>query len=810
MTQLAFTTKKRHIFLTYFFTPVDVLSWSGRGKVSEDKTSMQEQSSFGALLKHYRLAAGLSQEALAARASLSARTISDLERGVHAVPHTDTFELLTDALSLTDQQRTLLLASARPADAFVDTPPRSHTLDFPVPPTRLVGRERERSHTLELLRRASTRLFTLTGPSGVGKTRFALQLVQDIAPDFVDGVTFVALAPVRDAALVPGPIAQALGIHESANTSLAEQVRVFLRPKHLLLVLDNVEQVLDSASFAADLLANCPHLFILVTSRTPLRLRAEQEVRLAPLPLKDAVTLFCERARAVRPTQVYAVSEVAAICQQVDRLPLAIELAALCVRLLPLSELQKRLTHRLTLLRDGARDLPKRQQTMENAIAWSYELLTEEQQRCFRALGVFVGGWTLEAAEEVCRDEQNVTPETFMLTLAALIDASLVQVEIPTEGRERFGMLELIREYALERLHASGEEEQCRRRHAAYYARLAETVMAYFGEEQGARESHFALTLELPNARAALEWAEEKKEAKLGLQLAGFARLWHVRGQMSEAERWMERMLALDLRARERGEQAAPLTLRIAILYGFGRTQVRHGRAEHSAEVYANEGLRLARSIGDQNGICNAYATLGMIAQANGKLDEAERAYIESDALARQLKHSGLMSRAMSHLSDVASMRGDLEHATALLEEALANARVSGMTWDIPIMTAMLGHLARQQQRYDLAKARYREALVRFRTFSSPSYIAWCLEGYAAAFSAEGHYTQATRMCAAAAALREQIQAPLPQVQRETFEQTVATARAAIDEASFAREWNAGTVLTQDEAIDNALSEVSA
>src|SRR2546421_4628249 len=636
---------------------------------------MQEQSSFGALLKHYRLAAGLSQEALAARASLSARTISDLERGVHAAPHTDTLGLLTGALSLTDQQRTLLLASARPADAFVDTPPRSHTLDFPVPPTRLVGRERERSHMLELLRRASTRLFTLTGPSGVGKTRLALQLIQDIAPDFVNGVAFIALAPVRDAALVPGAIAQALGIHESANASLAEQIRVFLRPKHLLLVLDNVEQVLDSASFVADLLANCPHLFILVTSRTPLRLRAEQEVRLAPLPLKDAVTLFCERAKAVRPAQVYAVSEVAAICEQVDRLPLAIELAAMHVKLLPLSELQKRLTHRLTLLRDGARDLPKRQQTMENAIAWSYELLTKEQQRCFRLLGVFVGGWTLEAAEEICRDRQNTMSETFLLILAALVDASLIQVEIPAEGRERFGMLEMIREYALGRLRAAREEDLCRRRHAAYYARLAETVMAYFGAERGARQSDLALTLELPNALAALEWAEEKNEAELGLRLAGFTRLWHVRGQMSEAERWMERMLALDLRARERGEQAAPLTLRIAILYGFGRTQVRHGRTEQIAEVYANEALQLARSIGDQNGMCNAYATLGMIAQANGKLDEAERAFTESYTLARQLKQSGLMSRALSHLADLARMRSEVEHATALLEEALANAQ---------------------------------------------------------------------------------------------------------------------------------------
>src|SRR5205085_2856825 len=197
------------------------------------------------------------------------------------------------------------------------------------------------------------------------------------------------------------------------------------------------------------------------------------------------------------------------------------------------------------------------------------------------------------------------------------------------------------------------------------YAWLAGLVVAHFGRAQGVRNAQFALEQELPNARAALQWAEERHEAELGLRLTGFTRLWHIRGQMSEAERWLERMLALDLWARERGEHTAPLTLRIEKLYGLGRTLVRHGRAEHGAEAYANEALHLARSIGDQNGMCNAYATLGMIAQANGKLDEAERAYIESDALARQLKHSGLMSRAMSHLSDVASMRGDLERATA-------------------------------------------------------------------------------------------------------------------------------------------------
>ena len=535
---------------------------------------MKELSSFGALLKRYRLEAGLSQEALAARAELSTRAISDLERGVKRTPHFDTLKLLTGALSLSEQQRALLLASARPELATTsDVPSLSSPIPVPLPPTRLIGREQERSRVLALLQSTGIRLLTMTGPGGVGKTRLGLQIAHDLSTHFTDGIAFVTLAPVLDAALVPGEIAQMLGLREEADSSPDEQVCTFLHMRHFLLVLDNFEHLLGAASFVADVLATCPHVSVLVTSRIPLHVRAEQVFPLAPLGRNDAVSLFCECARAVRPDGTYALDEVAAICERLDCLPLAIELAAMHVKVLALPGLVERLTHRAKLLRGGPRDLPARQQTMEDTLTWSYELLTVLQQRCFRALSVFVGGWTLEAAEAVCWDEGESAPEEIIHNLAALVDASLIQMDMSEGKTPRFVMLELIRDYALDTLRATSEEEQYRLRHANYYARLGETIIP-FGPGQGIIEAQ--LVKEFPNARVALQWAIEKQEVIVGLQLASaFGKFWFSRGHIHEAEMWFERILALD---KQVGEQDIPLERRAEILFHLGLILLSNGK----------------------------------------------------------------------------------------------------------------------------------------------------------------------------------------------------------------------------------------
>jgi predicted ATPase len=674
---------------------------------------------------------------------------------------------------------------------------------LPFPPTALLGREREVAQALGLVRESGVRLLTLTGPGGVGKTRLALEIAHDLRAGFADGLAWIDLTVLRDPSLVPQTVAQTLGLREQADRTFSEQVRTFLQDKQFLLLLDNFEHVLSAADFVADLLVSCPRLQVLVTSRAPLHLRAEQQLVLTPLTQSAAVTLFRERAQRLQPHLAATEPSVAAICEQVDRLPLAIELAAAHVRVLSLPLVLERLSDRLRFLRGGARDLPERQRTMQEAIAWSYHLLPPTQQRWFRALSIFMGGCTLAAVEAVCWGEEPIALDEGLSAIAALVDASLVQME-PTgeESMPRYRLLEVIREYALEQLRVMGEEDLCRRRHAEYYAELAEEAER-FGAGQGSREAH--LVQETANGRAALHWADERGEVALGLRLATwFGRLWLTRGQMSEGNLWLSRMLALD---EARGVQAAPPTLRVKALYMASRLAMHLGRTDRAGAL-AGEALVLAERTGDQADTSNALAMLGSIVLAGGAEDEAAAYFTESYAAAKRAKDAGdtyQISLALLNLGELARKRGDVAHATEFLEEALADVRAIDMTWGIANILTLLGHLARGQQDYERAKVRYRESLALYHRLGNATYIAWCLEGIATVACAEGSYQQVTRLCAAAAALRVAAQTPLPPAEQDDFDKVVMTARAELDERSFTEQWRIGSTMTQDEAIAYAL-----
>ena len=757
-----------------------------------------EPTTFGARLKRYRMTAELTQEALAERANLSTRAVSDLERGLSRTPRYDTLDLLAKAMNLSAEQRSALFAAARPSLPKEDVKAAPLPM-LPFPPTALLGREQEVAQALGFLRERGVRLLTVTGPGGVGKTRLALEIAHDPRARFADGLVWIDLTALRDSSLVPQTVAHMLGLREQADHAFSEQVRAFLQDKECLLLLDNVEHVLSTADFIADLLTNCPRLQVLVTSRVSLYLRAEQQLVLTPLSQAAAVSLFRERAQQVQPGLDATSPTVAAICDQLDRLPLAIELAAAHVKVLSLPVLLERLSHRLLLLRGGSRDLPERQRTMREAIGWSYDLLTATQQRWFRALGVFMGGCQLAAAEAICQGEEPIALDAGLSTIAALVDASLVQVETTREGLTRYHLLEVIREYALEQLRAGGEEDLYQRRHAAYYAALAEEA-EHVGLGQGSREAH--LEQESANGRAALHWAYEQGEVALGLRLATwFGLFWMKRGQMSEGSMWLEKMLALDEAA---GAQAASATIRGRALYYASRLALHLGRTDR-ARGLAQEALALAMRMGDQADLSNVLAMLGSIALATGSQEEAATHFTESYAVAKRAGEVGAMGLALLNLGEIARKRGEVAHATELLEEALALVRAIEMTWGIANILTLLGHLAREQQDYEQAKRRYRESLRIYQRLGNATYTAWCLEGIAAVACAEGSYERATRLAAAAAVLRVAAHTPLPPTEQEGFDKVVMTAHAELDENVFTEQWNIGSTLTQDDAISYAL-----
>lgn len=804
--------------------------------MSVDRISPLFGSSFGALLRRYREAAGLTQELLAERAGLSARGISDLERGLRQSPRHDTVALLADALELPSHQRALLTAAARPMSPRLQRPRATPTTphNLPAQMTPLLGRARETRLAVERLSRADVRLLTLTGPGGVGKTRLALAVAEALLDQFEDGVYLIALAALRDPQLVMRAVAEALGLRTAPDQPLAGQMRAALRDRQTLLLFDNFEHLLAAAPEVAALLAACPRLTALVTSREPLKLAGEHELPVEPLATDPAAQLFIERARAVRPDFAPTQDELAlvdAICQRVDRLPLGIELAASWVRALPLPALLERLAHRLELLSAGRRDAPVRQRTLRSAIAWSADQLSAPERRLFRRLAIFEGGCELDAAEAVCRaplvaDETDAAGDALdtlheadtLDTLARLVEKSLLLMETHPAGA-RFTLLETIREYALERLEAAGERDALTRRHAEYYARLA-ADLGWIGPNQDARDRR--LERELPNARAALAWTLACDEPGLGLRLATpLGRWWYSRGAFDEAERWLRALLAADERAP--ADRAAPPPLRGAALYALILIALDR-RQYHEAEALAREGLALAERVGDDARAANMLAELGHVAEARGDLDAAWR-YFEQGLTRYRLGGEGAaVGRTLSSLGNLARARGDYPTAQVYLEQALAWARERQFSFAIASALTSLGHVACELGDFARAAALYRESLELFATLRNPTSLAWLLCGVVITLAASAEperaaardaardaasLRDAARLCGAIAGLRAAASAN-ETAEWAPFARASAEARQRLGDERFEAAAEEGRALSAEQAIASAQAALSA
>lgn len=653
--------------------------------------------------------------------------------------------------------------------------------NLPVQPTLLVGRRRELDEILALLRDDGVRLLTLTGAGGSGKTRLALQAAAELVEDHPDGVWFVPLASVNDASLVLPAVATTLG----AKDGLVEH----LRGRRTLLLIDNFEQVVEAGPRLAELLRAAPQLAILATSRERLALAGEHEYVVPTLPLADAVALFTARARQLNPT-FEPVEQVSEICRRLEGVPLALELAAARVKVLTPEQILARLERRLDLLAGGARDLPERQRTLRKTIEWSYDLLDGEQRLLFARLGVYAGSFDLVAAEDMSDADLDA--------LQSLVDKSLLR---HTEAG-RFFMLEMIREYALERLEQTGESESIRRRHTEYFLSLAERAAAELkGPDQTAWLSR--LDSEHDNFRAALSWLGEAGEAQLKLRLTiALARFWYVRGHFSEARKWLDEVLAAEEMLAASVEQ--PAALRAQALTAASAVALIQGDYGEAIEL-SEQTLLLARAQQDLGRIANALSNLGAIVLAAGDSERAALLLEEAVTLSRELEEKPVAARAMNNLGDLALTVGDYAQAEALFEESLDLLRELGDTSNVARSLFNLGAAALRRGRYQDALSRFRESIALSRGIDDKEDLAWCLEGFAALAAAEGDAERAARLLGAAGVLLETIGGAFKPFERLLHDQTVAAAHTRLGTTTFEAIRVQGAALNLQQAVEFAV-----
>jgi predicted ATPase len=652
----------------------------------------------------------------------------------------------------------------------------------------LIGREEELRAVKSELQRDGARLVTLTGPGGAGKTRLARAAARELLSEFEDGAYFVDLSAIRDPTLVASAIAHELGVRESGDRSMAECLAEHLGAKHLLLVLDNFEQVLEAAPLVARLSDAAPRLTMLATSRAPLHISAERDFAVPPLavppgdqlpPIEElgrcaAVALFVERARAARQGFELTARNgpaVAEICRRLDGLPLAIELAAARVKVLSAEALLARLGERLKLLTGGARDLPERQQTIRGAIAWSYDLLEEPERALLRRLAIFAGGCSYEAAEAVCGEGLDV-----LEGLGSLVDNSLLRQREQEDGEVRFRMLEVVREYALEQLEASGEAAETRLAHARYFRRLArEAEPKLRGVEQ--RVWFERLSREHDNLKAALSALLDRKPEEGAAFVADLRLYWLFRNHMREAGGWFAKAL----------EIASAPALRAMLLFGLSNCELRLGDLG-AALPHAREAVETSRACGDGGLLSQALNTLGTALFDADDLAGARETLEEGLAVARGAGDNLAAMNSLITLGEVARRVGDVRTARAFYEQVLEADGSSLSLANRSVTLINLGGVSLEEGDVAGAAPCYREALTIASGLGIPDMSADALGGLAAVALAAGERARAARLAGAAEALYESAGVEPEPFERALRDRCLAELRETLDAETLDRE----------------------
>ncbi len=782
---------------------------------------MVRSHEFGNWMKARRKTLDLTQAALAHKVGCAEVTIKQFESGARR-PSRQIAELLATCLEIPTNERDTFIRAARipqtsapPAGLPTEEVIARGQLPFLAAP--LIGREEVLAQLELQLLRTDVHLMTLIGPPGVGKTTLSIQLAANVGHAFADGVVFVSLAPILEADQVVVAIGRALGFQEGVGQELFARLQGYLRDRHLLLVLDNFEHVVATAPMIGELLSRARHLKVLVSSRTPLRLYGEHEVAVMPLALPPldslpalpelasypAVKLFVVRAQAVNSgfrldaTNAHTVAE---LCHQLDGLALAIELAAGRIRMMTPQMLLERMQNRMRLLTGGARDLPVRQQTLWNAIDWSYTLLSAVERSVLRQFAIFVGGWTLEAAEAIIDGVTNAAESTqpagtvpsLVDILTTLVSQSLV-VATMREGVARYHLLESIREYALKRLTECDETTSARHRHAAYYFSLAEATVGPAEENIWMNR----LEQEYDNLRLALAWVVEyapERLARLADELGWF---WHVRGDMQEGRRWFELALAYapDLPLVDRA--------RVLAMIGFLAREM-HDLV--SAQTHVEESLRLYQQLGDRSKQAWMLNVLSMIALSHDDPMETDRLASQSIEMYRSIGEPFGAIGPLLLVSEAAILMHDFERAHAIHSERMHLAREAGRPRSVTYGVIRLGQIAQARGASAQAAVQIVEGLRQAKQGSNKWAIMMALTGLASIAVKLGNPRLSVRLLAAIDAQLVRTGARLWPVDHIEYGRTLTAARAQLDEVLFQSEWAVGHAIRMEEMIEEAIS----